>query len=99
MIDFSFRKTFRTQTDSVVLDLTGTAPEGRITAVLGKSGSGKTSLAMMMAGLLRADEGHFSVAGRVFEDTRANREEGNGRGAFFSFFGKARKPAGLFTPP
>lgn len=71
MIDFSFRKTFRTQTDSVVLDLTGTAPEGRITAVLGKSGSGKTSLAMMMAGLLRTDEGYFSVSGNVFED-RAN---------------------------
>ena len=99
MIDFSFRKTFRTQTDSVVLDLTGTAPEGRITAVLGKSGSGKTSLAMMMAGLLRTDEGYFSVSGNVFEDTRAGHGEDNGRRSFFSFFGKARKPTGLFTPP
>lgn len=69
MIDFEFHKTFQTQSSSVELSLAGTVHDGCVTAVLGRSGSGKTSLALMMAGLLRADRGLFSVSGQIFEDT------------------------------
>lgn len=73
MIDFEFHKTFQAQGQPVELALKGTVHDRSITAVLGKSGSGKTSLALMMAGLLKADRGWFSVSGHIFEDTLAGR--------------------------
>lgn len=74
MIVFDFQKTFegaKGHTPAVSLSLTGEVSQTAITAVIGPSGSGKTSLAMMMAGLLKADTGYFAVGQTVFEDTRA----------------------------
>jgi molybdate transport system ATP-binding protein len=45
------------------------ASEGRVTGLFGASGSGKTSLVNMIAGLLRPDRGTISLDGDVLDDT------------------------------
>lgn len=45
--------------------------EGRVTALFGRSGSGKTSLVNLVAGLTRPDRGRIVVDGRVLVDTAA----------------------------
>ena len=47
------------------------ASEGRVTGLFGASGSGKTSLINMIAGLLRPDRGSIVVDGDTLEDTAA----------------------------
>lgn len=44
---------------------------GRLTALFGSSGSGKTSLVNLIGGLLRPDEGRIVVDGRVLVDSAA----------------------------
>lgn len=43
--------------------------EGRVTGLFGASGSGKTSLVNMIAGLLRPDRGTISLDGEILDDT------------------------------
>jgi molybdate transport system ATP-binding protein len=43
--------------------------EGRVTGLFGASGSGKTSLVNMIAGLLRPDRGTISIDGDILDDT------------------------------
>jgi molybdate transport system ATP-binding protein len=43
--------------------------EGRVTGLFGASGSGKTSLVNMIAGLLRPDRGTISLDGETLDDT------------------------------
>ena len=50
------------------LDAGFEAPRG-ITVLFGRSGSGKTTVANAVAGLLRPDEGRVAVAGEVLTDT------------------------------
>jgi molybdate transport system ATP-binding protein len=45
--------------------------DGRLIALFGHSGSGKTSLVNLIAGLVRPDEGRIAVDGRVLVDTKA----------------------------
>jgi molybdate transport system ATP-binding protein len=45
--------------------------EGRVTGLFGASGSGKTSLINMIAGLLRPDRGVISLDGETLDDTDA----------------------------
>ncbi len=52
------------------LDASFSAPRG-ITALFGKSGSGKTTIVNAVAGLLRPDSGRVEVQGRVLLDTAA----------------------------
>ncbi len=47
------------------------AGETGLTALFGRSGSGKTSLVNVIAGLVRPDQGRVSVDGRVLVDTAA----------------------------
>ena len=47
--------------DNVSLDI----PRGKITAIMGPSGTGKTTLLKLIGGQLRPDGGHISVEGRV----------------------------------
>ncbi|HJQ55725.1 MAG TPA: molybdenum ABC transporter ATP-binding protein [Vineibacter sp.] len=43
--------------------------EGRLTALFGRSGSGKTSIVNLVAGLIRPDAGRIAVDGTVLVDT------------------------------
>jgi molybdate transport system ATP-binding protein len=43
--------------------------QGRVTGLFGTSGSGKTSLVNMIAGLLRPDRGTISIDGEIMDDT------------------------------
>ncbi len=52
------------------LDIAFEAPPG-VTVLYGASGSGKTSVANAVAGLLRPETGRISVAGRMLVDTSA----------------------------
>ena len=56
----SFRRGARVIFDSVDLDI----PVGKITAVMGPSGTGKTTLLKLIAGVLRPQAGSIRVAGR-----------------------------------
>ncbi|MFC5387466.1 molybdenum ABC transporter ATP-binding protein [Aquamicrobium segne] len=49
----------------------GFTSSGRLTALFGPSGSGKSSLINLIAGLIRPDEGRIEVDGKVLVDTRA----------------------------
>ena len=44
--------------------------EGRVTALFGRSGSGKTSLVNIIGGLIRPDHAHISLDGDVIVDTK-----------------------------
>jgi len=44
--------------------------DGGVTALFGASGTGKTTIVNMIAGLLRPDLGHIVADGEVLEDTR-----------------------------
>src|SRR5256885_2200175 len=46
--------------------------DGRVTALFGRSGSGKTSLVNIIAGLVRPERGHVSIDGDVLIDTCRN---------------------------
>ena len=52
------------------LDVAFQAPGG-VTALFGRSGSGKTTVANAVAGLLRPDRGRIAIEGRVVCDTEA----------------------------
>ena len=45
--------------------------QGRLTALFGRSGSGKTSLVNIIAGLVRPESGRVAVDGRVLVDTES----------------------------
>jgi len=47
------------------------ASEGKVTGLFGASGSGKTSLISMIAGLLRPDRGTIAIDGETLDDTAA----------------------------
>ncbi|PTM43499.1 molybdenum ABC transporter ATP-binding protein [Bosea sp. 124] len=47
------------------------ASDGRLTALFGRSGSGKTSLVDIIGGLIRPDSGRVVVDGQVLVDTQA----------------------------
>ncbi|KQS64725.1 molybdenum ABC transporter ATP-binding protein [Rhizobium sp. Leaf371] len=56
--------------DAFSLDIAFSA-EGGITALFGRSGSGKTSLIRIVAGLIRPDEGHVRLDGETIVDTES----------------------------
>jgi len=53
------------------LDAAFEAPKG-VTALFGRSGSGKTSIVNAVAGLLRPDAGHLALDGRVLFDSESH---------------------------
>ena len=50
--------------DGVNLDI----PRGKITAIMGPSGTGKTTLLKLIGGQLRPDEGNVEVEGRIVHE-------------------------------
>ncbi|TCM53766.1 molybdate transport system ATP-binding protein [Rhizobium sp. PP-F2F-G48] len=60
----------RQRLDAFSLDIAFSA-EGGITALFGRSGSGKTSLIRIVAGLIRPDEGHVRLDGETIVDTES----------------------------
>ena len=58
--------------DGLDLDL----PEGETTSLVGRSGTGKSTLLSLIAGLMRPDTGHISIGGQQMDqlddDARAN---------------------------
>lgn len=52
------------------LDVAFEAPMG-VTALFGRSGSGKTSVVKAVAGILKADEARILIAGTVLEDSKS----------------------------
>ncbi|MCM5679438.1 molybdenum ABC transporter ATP-binding protein [Schlegelella sp. S2-27] len=67
MIELDFRR----RLGPLLLQVQVSVPSQGITAVFGRSGSGKTSLINAVAGLLRPDEGRIRVEQRVFFDAAA----------------------------
>jgi ABC-type lipoprotein export system ATPase subunit len=57
----------------VLSQLSHTFPAGRMTAVVGRSGTGKTTLLHLLAGLERPDEGEVVVAGERLADHNRSR--------------------------
>jgi len=56
--------------DPVLAGVNLQVPAGSITAVLGQSGCGKTTLLRSVAGFLRSDSGTISIAGQTVSDGR-----------------------------
>lgn len=65
----SLSVTLRHALPGFTLDLAFQAPVG-VTALFGRSGAGKTSVVQAVAGLLRPDQGHITLQGRVLSDTK-----------------------------
>ncbi len=64
--------------------------EGGVTALFGRSGSGKTSLIRSIAGLIRPDRGHVALDGAVLTDTDRNIAIPRHRRRFGCVFQEAR---------
>ena len=66
--EITFR--FRLSLGKFALDAEGEIPARGVTAVFGRSGSGKTSLLRCLAGLERAEQAYLSVADQCWHDSR-----------------------------
>lgn len=66
----SLSVTLRHQFSGFALDATFEA-DGGLTAIMGRSGAGKTTIANVIAGLFQPQEGRVSVAGETLLDTSA----------------------------
>lgn len=67
MLDVSIRQTL----GRFALDIAFTAEERGVTALFGRSGSGKTSVINAIAGLARPDAGHIRIGGTTYFDSAA----------------------------
>jgi len=54
------------------LDVSFSCEEGRLLAIVGPSGAGKTTIVRILAGLERPDTGVITCSGETWTDTRAN---------------------------
>jgi molybdate transport system ATP-binding protein len=69
MIELSLQKELKSATGAMLLDMDLSVKEGDILTLYGKSGAGKTSLLMLLSGLMRPDHGRITARGRVWTDT------------------------------
>jgi molybdate transport system ATP-binding protein len=70
MIKFDLHKTFDSHNRKVIINLDASCEEGKIYAVYGDSGVGKSTLLRMLAGLLEPDSGSIEVDGVVWYDNK-----------------------------
>lgn len=66
MLEFRVLKRY----PAFTLDVSFKTTEGMVTGLFGRSGSGKTSIINIAAGLVKPDEGYVSVGGKVLYDSR-----------------------------
>jgi len=71
MITVRCRKALQSAKGPIDLTVDLSIKEGACAAVFGESGSGKTTVLRMIAGLTRPDEGYINVGGRVLFDSTA----------------------------
>ena len=57
-----------TKSSGFALNVDLTLPESGVTAIFGQSGSGKTTLLRCIAGLERAQQGHFIMKGEIWQN-------------------------------
>ncbi|MEM1135642.1 MAG: ATP-binding cassette domain-containing protein [Bacteroidota bacterium] len=69
MLEFSFSKKLHHQQGELQLELTEKLPLNSITAIMGGSGEGKTSLLKMFAGLLPPDKGYLKINNNYWFDS------------------------------
>lgn len=55
----------------IFTDINLTVPRGKVTAIMGPSGIGKTTLLRLIGGQLRPDRGRFGSTGRIFRRSPA----------------------------
>jgi molybdate transport system ATP-binding protein len=70
-LDLDIHKTMRSGKRDFLLNVRYTASSDRL-VILGPSGSGKSLLLQMIAGLLKPDSGHLILAGRTLYDDKKN---------------------------
>ena len=69
MIEISLQKKLDSSGGSMLLDVDIKLNMGQLITLYGKSGAGKTSLFMMLSGLLAPDGGRISIDGEIWIDT------------------------------
>ena len=69
MIELSLKKELRSASGAMLLDLELMVGDGDLLTLYGRSGAGKTSLLMLLSGLMRPDRGRIVVRGKVWADT------------------------------
>ena len=71
MIKFDLHKQFKSHGSIINIDLEGECEEGKIIAVYGKSGVGKSSLLRMLSGLTEPDNGEIRVGSELWYDSNS----------------------------
>jgi molybdate transport system ATP-binding protein len=66
------KKELLSSSGRMVLEVDTTIPLTKVTSLFGNSGSGKTSILRMLAGLMEPDEGYISVGDEVWFDSVNN---------------------------
>ncbi|MDW3209130.1 MAG: ABC transporter ATP-binding protein [Reichenbachiella sp.] len=74
MIAFNLNKKFYSSHKEVDIRVNAQLEEGKITAIYGKSGAGKTSVLRMLAGLLKPDKGMITVGNDSWYDHKKNHQ-------------------------
>lgn len=69
MIELAINKKLKSSSGDMLLDVKFNIPTGKLIALYGKSGAGKTSLLKIIAGLLSPEKGIIKVDDKVWLDT------------------------------
>ena len=69
MVRINIHKTLKSQSSALNLDIDLEIKQGEFLTVYGPSGAGKTSLLRLIAGLLKADQGHIEVDNAIWFDS------------------------------
>ncbi|MEJ6735643.1 MAG: ATP-binding cassette domain-containing protein [Flavobacteriales bacterium] len=86
MIKFDLHKKFNSHGTTINIGLNAACEEGKIIAIYGKSGVGKSSLLRMLSGLMTPDKGSITVDNEVWYDSQSKKNiKANKRNIGFLF--------------